>query len=324
VFLLAPPQIERETRSNETLERTGSGAAEGVRIADGSPSSTIGERVDSGAASCRDRPMTAEHYAIRGGVAGRERLRVLARVMWPTTRTLFDRVGVTRTAQCLDAGCGGGDVTVELARIAPDGRVVGTDVDEAKLALGRAEAAEVGIANVTFRSADVMQPPSDGAAFDLVYARFLLSHLPDPQKAVTHLAAQLAVGGTLVVEDIDFRGHFCHPDSPAFWRYVDLYTRAVSARGADPNIGPRLPGLLQHAGLDAVGMNVIQPAGFEGEVKLISPITLEAIAGAVTATGLATAEEIEQTASELYAFAARPDSVLSIPRVVQAWGRRAA
>ena len=36
---------------------------------------------------------TSNHYLIRGGRDGRTRLRVLARVMWPTTRELLARVG---------------------------------------------------------------------------------------------------------------------------------------------------------------------------------------------------------------------------------------
>lgn len=72
----------------------------------------------------------SDHYLIRGGVAGRLRLRVLARIMWPTTRELLARVGVPEDARCLDVGCGGGDVTIPLARLAPRGQVVGTDVDE--------------------------------------------------------------------------------------------------------------------------------------------------------------------------------------------------
>jgi precorrin-6B methylase 2 len=57
-------------------------------------------------------------YVIRGGTAGRERLRLLAEVMGPTTRALLAEVGVPTGSICLDIGCGGGDVTVELARAA--------------------------------------------------------------------------------------------------------------------------------------------------------------------------------------------------------------
>jgi SAM-dependent methyltransferase len=265
--------------------------------------------------------MAPAAYVIRGGLEGRERLRALARVMWPTTSTLFSRVGIEPSARCLDLGCGGGDVTVALARLVPDGSVVGTDLDATKLELARAEAVTAGAGNVEFRLDDVMEAPTVDEQFDLVYARFLLTHLVHPAQALSNILTRLAPGGVLLVEDIDFTGHFCHPDSSAFRRYVELYTKAVQARGGDPNIGPRLPGLLRGAGLDDVDMNVVQPAGFSGEVKLISPITLEAIADAVLSADLATADELNQTVDELYAFANADETLLSLPRVVQAWGR---
>jgi ubiquinone/menaquinone biosynthesis C-methylase UbiE len=267
---------------------------------------------------------TSEHYLIRGGAAGRERLRVLARVMWPTTRRLLARVGVPEDARCVDVGCGGGDVTIALARLAARGRVVGTDVDETKLRLARAEAVDAGVDNVEFRYEDVTRPPRSPGRFDLVYARFLLTHLPDPAEVVGRLVGRLEPGGVLVVEDIDFSGHFCHPDSPAFRDYVALYSAAARARGADPDIGPRLPSLLARAGLRNLGMDVVQPAGFDGEVKRIGPITLEAIGEAVVAAGLVTADRLARLLDDLSRFADTEGTVLSIPRVVQAWGRRPA
>ena len=83
-------------------------------------------------------------YIIRGGLEGRERLRLVTRVMAPSTTELLDSVGVALDADCLDVGCGGGDVTLELARRAHAGRVVGIDLDEAKLEIARAEAREAG------------------------------------------------------------------------------------------------------------------------------------------------------------------------------------
>ncbi len=253
--------------------------------------------------------MNADHYVIRGGLAGRERLRVLARVTWPNTSALLERVGVAASSRCLDMGCGGGGCA--LARLAPDGFVVGADMDEVKLDVARREAADAGLANVDYRVLDVMQPPSDDEQFDLIYMRFLLTHLPGPSLALTHVCARLAPGGALVVEDIDFTGSFCHPDKAAFWRYVQLYTDAVTGRGGDPNIGKSLPSLLRATRLADPQMNVVQVAGFDGEVKMIAPITLEAIADAVLAAGLCTVDELNQTVDDLYAFAADGGSVLS-------------
>ena len=267
--------------------------------------------------------MSSSTYVIRGGLEGRERLRILARVMGPTTKSLFERVGVARTARCLDIGCGGGDVSLELARLAPDGRVTGIDLDEAAIELARGEAAAAGMTNLAYRRENLLDAPANAERFDLIYARFVLTHLVDPARGLSALVARLAPGGMIVIEDIDFTGHFCFPESAAFDRYVELYSKAVESRGCDPNIGPRLPSLMGAAGLRDIGMNVVQPAGISGEVKLMGPITLEAIANAVLKAGLATHDELNKTVDDLYAFAATEGTLLSIPRIIQSWGRRA-
>jgi len=267
--------------------------------------------------------MSTTHYVIRGGLAGRERLRVLARVMWPMTSALLERVRVASSARCLDMGCGGGDVTLALARlVGPDGFVVGADMDGPQLDIARAEAVDAGLTNVEYRVLNVMEPPTGDEQFDLIYVRFLLTHLPDPELALSYLCSRLAPGGALVVEDIDFTGCFCYPENAAYRRFVQLYSDAVVGRGGDPNIGIRLPSLVRATGLADVRMNVVHPAGFDGEVKLIAPITLEAIADAVLAAGLCGADELNQTVDDMYAFAADEGSVLSTPRVMQVWGRK--
>jgi hypothetical protein len=126
----------------------------------------------------------------------------------------------------------------------------------------------------------------------------------------------------VIVEDIDFTGHFVYPESKAFRRYHELYCTAVRRRGGDPDIGPRLPLMLKQSGFENVEMSVVQPVGFEGEVKLLSPLTMENIADAVIAENLATREEIANVVEELYEFVANPSTIAGAPRIVQAWGRR--
>jgi len=268
--------------------------------------------------------MNVPSYIIRGGQAGRERLRLLARVLWPTTRELFERARVRPGMRCLDVGCGGGDLSLDLARlVGPRGSVVGIDLDAVKIAAARAEAVAAGVPNVAFEVADVTAGALPRPGFDLVYVRFVLTHLRDPQGAVERLGGLLLPGGQLLVEEIDFSGSFSHPPSWAYAAYVDLYQRAARARGVDPDIGPRLPGLLEAAGLASVAMHVVQPAARSGDVKLLSPVTMEAIADAVIAANLATAAEIGRIVEDLYRVARDETTVMSIPRVVQAWGRRA-
>jgi ubiquinone/menaquinone biosynthesis C-methylase UbiE len=98
------------------------------------------------------------HYLIRGGLEGRERLRVLARAMRPTTLPLLERAGVAAGMRCLDVGCGGGDVTFDLASLVGiTGSVVGVDVDATKVELARGDAEQAEVANVEFRIGDLTE-----------------------------------------------------------------------------------------------------------------------------------------------------------------------
>ena len=266
--------------------------------------------------------MQHRYYAIRGGVEGRERLRVLARVLQPATLALLRRVGLRPGMACLDIGCGGGDVSRDLARLVGiEGRVVGIDLDETKIELARKEAAS--IKNVEFYVADILDDDFAGE-FDLVFVRFVLTHLPDPRSALRRIRNVLRPGGIVVVVDIDFRGYFCYPESEAIHRYVELYTLLARRRGGDPHIGPRLPEMLTRDGFEQIQMNIVQPTGLEGEVKLLTPITMENMAASLLADGLATKDEVESLTSELYSYAHTPGTIGTTPRIAEVWGVKSA
>jgi len=268
--------------------------------------------------------MATSTYIIRGGVQGYDRLKVLARVMHPTTCALFDRIGVRPGMRCLDVGCGSGDVSFELARrTAPTGRAVGVDLDDVKLELARRSAAQVGLANVEFRCIDVHDLVGN-AEFDVVYARFLLSHLRDPAALLRTLRSLLRPGGCIAVEDIDCSGALCHPPSRAHDRYMELYTQTARSRGADPNIGVRLPELLVSAGLSGIDVNVVQHVALTGDPKALPLLTMQTIAEAVVNEKHAAADEIEKIIEDLSTLASDSTTLMGTPRVVQAWATKGA
>jgi len=262
-------------------------------------------------------------YIIKGGSEGRARLSVLARVLAPTTEALLDRFEPFIGRHVVDAGCGGGDVSFHLAdRVGPDGWVLGFDLDDEKLSLARREAEAHGTPNIDFIRASVTEPwPSEAPTF--AYARFVLTHLQQPEIMLRHALDNLAPGGVLVVEDIDFGGSFCDPPNRGFSGYVDLYVKSAQSRGCDPFIGRRLARLLEDAGFEDVGFSLVQPHGRAGDVKQMAPLTFRAIADTVTKLGLASPEAIERIGSELADFADDPRTTSSLPRVFQAWGRKA-
>jgi hypothetical protein len=159
--------------------------------------------------------------------------------------------------------------------------------------------------------------------FDLIYARFLLSHLSQPVNCLAAMVEACRPGRTIVIEDTDFSGSFCYPTCAAYERYKELYQKVVQRTGGDPDIGPKLPAMFRRAAIQAVELNVIQPAHIHGEGKLMAPITMSRISSAVTAEGLATEEEVQQILTELNEAAANCETVMSLPRIFQVWGKRA-
>jgi ubiquinone/menaquinone biosynthesis C-methylase UbiE len=261
-------------------------------------------------------------YAIRGGHEGKERLDVLARVLLPTTTQLLDHVGVVTGMKCLDVGCGGGHVTILMARIVgPEGRVVGTDTDGEILGLAREDAATAKVTNVAFQQQDACACLRH-EEFDVAYARFLLSHLNEPENCLAAMVDACKPGGSIVIEDTDFTGSFCYPPCAAYERYKELYQELVQRRGGDSNIGPKLPAMLRRVGIQDIELSVIQPAHMHGEGKLIAPLTMSRIFDALTTEGLATENEAQQILTELNDGAADSETLISLPRIFQVWGKR--
>jgi len=269
-------------------------------------------------------PSDVSHrYAIRGGKEGKKRLDLLARVMVPTTMQLLDRVGLIRGMQCLDVGCGGGHVAVLMAAIVgPEGRVTGTDTDAEILGLAKEDAEAAKITNVTFHEQDACACLWR-KEFDVAYARFLLSHLTDPENCLAAMVEACLAGGTIVIEDTDFAGSFCYPTCAAYERYKELYQQLVQRRGGDSNIGPKLPAMLRRAGIEGIQLNVVQPSHIHGEGKLMASITMSRISDALTAEGLSSEDEVQQILTELNHAAADCETVISLPRIFQVWGKRA-
>lgn len=262
------------------------------------------------------------YYMIRGGIEGRERLRVLARVMRPGTLSLLERAGVTAGQRCLDVGCGGGDVTVDLAAaVGITGSVVGVDIDPVKIELARADAEQAEMANVEFRVADLAAGLGQ-AEYDVVYARFVLWTLRDPEAAVRSMVAALKPGGRLVLEDIDFRGSGCYPESAEFEHACEIFIETARRMGGDARFGRRVPRALLDAGLEGVQTSVVHPSGLEGDVKVLHPLSLENVKASVVAHDVATADEVDHLVDVLYALARDPRTFMLCPRIVQAWGDR--
>jgi ubiquinone/menaquinone biosynthesis C-methylase UbiE len=260
-------------------------------------------------------------YAFRGGRPGYDRLRLLARERWPDTRLLLSQAGLAAGLRCVDIGCGGGAVTLEIARlVAPGGTVLGIDMDEEMLGLARQAAAQGGLSNAEFAQADARDWAEPGR-YDVVYSRFLLQHLSQPASLLGRMWAAVRPGGVLVVEDADFDGWCCDPANAGFELFLDTYRRLLARRGGDHAMGRKLYRNFLAAAIPDPRVRLVQPV-HEGEAKALAWSTLDATAAAIQAEGLASAADLAAGLASLRRFTDDPGTLICGPRVFQLWSRR--
>ncbi|RYY99053.1 MAG: class I SAM-dependent methyltransferase [Chitinophagaceae bacterium] len=265
--------------------------------------------------------MTHSYYIIAGGAAGKERLAVLGNILNEGTLALLQRLHPGPIEHFLDLGCGPGTVSLAVAQSGIARNVTGIDFDEQVVALANEDAAAAGLTNVHFEPGDATALDKH-EGFDVVYARFLLSHLTNPLAVLRRMMLAVKPGGLVLVEDIDFSGHYCYPANPAFSRYLELFTRAARHNGQDPDIGLRLPELFREAGFSDSGFEVRQPVFRDGPGKWMAHDTLGKIGPALLRQELSTIAGFEETLRALKAFTKDPHSIISLPRIFQVWGRR--
>ena len=121
----------------------------------------------------------------------------------PAERAAWDRIldlviPSGRPIDALDAGCGTGFLSLEMA--ARGHRVSGIDFAPAMLAAARRKAAAQGL-SVHFEEGDAEQLPFPPGSFDLVISRHVLWTLPHPEAAIDEWIRVLKPGGRLAVVD---------------------------------------------------------------------------------------------------------------------------
>lgn len=149
----------------------------------------------------------------------------------------------------LDVGCGPGSITVGLASLVPNGRVVGIEYVSDPLDQARALAAEKGVTNVEFGVGDVYSLDFPDDHFDVVHVHQVLQHLADPVKAIQEMRRVTKPKGGFFAarEGANFT---LYPESPRLDAFFKLMFKVVAARGGDPNSGSYIHTLATKAGFD--------------------------------------------------------------------------
>jgi len=138
-------------------------------------------------------------------------------------RFSVEKAGLRPGMEVLDLAGGTGDLTALMApRVAPGGKVVLSDINEAMLSRGRERMLDRGLAGdqVEYCLADAERLPFTSERFDVVTIAFGLRNVTDKETALGEMFRVLKPGGQLLVLE------FSHP-VPALAPAYDLYSFRV-------------------------------------------------------------------------------------------------
>ncbi len=97
----------------------------------------------------------------------------------------------------LIAGCGTGLHAVQIAQVYPNARLLAVDVSLASLAYARRKTRELGLRNIEYAQADILELGSIDRAFDSIELIGVLHHLAEPTAGWRVLVSLLRPGGRM-------------------------------------------------------------------------------------------------------------------------------
>ena len=177
-------------------------------------------------------------------------------------RNLVEAIPVSAHDRVLDAGCGFGALSFDIA-IMKNARVVGVDISDSSLELASRINEELArilpVSPVEFISGDIYNMSLPADSFDFVIARFLFQHLDAPGKALAEMIRTVKPGGYVCLIDIDDQLEIQYPDLEedveGLYRSFRLLQKLENG---DRMVGRKLTNYLYNAGCEIV-VTILRP-----------------------------------------------------------------
>ena len=155
-------------------------------------------------------------------------------------------------ATLLDIGSGPGTITMDFAeRLAP-GAVVGVDAAADVVEKARADAAPLGLTNLSFETGDAYALRFADDTFDVTHAHQVLQHVGDPVAMLREMRRVTVPGGSVAARDVDYEGVIISPETPELQDWLALYLQVHRGVSGEPAAGRHLKKWARDAGFEQV------------------------------------------------------------------------
>jgi len=174
------------------------------------------------------------HYTFGDNDLAAERLRLLAEAFAPSSRAFLGRLAREPARVAVDLGCGPGHTTALLASALGAPLTVG--LDASARFVERARMLAPPRAGLTFAVHDVTRVPFPAPPADLLYGRFIATHLADAGAVIDRWSLAVAPRGRLALEE----SAAIETEDPCLARYYALVEALQRAHGQRTYLGREL------------------------------------------------------------------------------------
>lgn len=232
-------------------------------------------------------------YVLATGSAGAKALDIQQEYVAKGSYDLLQKAGLKPGMVVYDIGCGSGAMTVYLAQqVGSKGHVFAVDISEEQLNITKQKVKEEGLNNVSFIQADVQkfEVPSQVQA-DIIYFRFVLVHLQEPEVALKNMYRLLKIGGKLAFQEPTWETIHTNYPKDFLNEYRDAVIKLGKMKRVNYNLGHITPEMACHLPNSIVGSYELENKINLRQYKELAIIRLAEMGTKLVAAGLI-AEEI--------------------------------
>jgi len=167
------------------------------------------------------------------------------------TDTFLNKLGITNGSRVLDAGAGPGFVAMDLlSRVGTNGEVTALEPSEMYVHYSTNFVNENKIQNLIVIDGTVETAELPREYYDVIFARWVISFVPDADEFLERLLAALKPGGIIAFMDYAYEGLALFPKGGAFDKMADAVRAYWIHGGGDPYIGARLPKMFRERNIE--------------------------------------------------------------------------
>lgn len=177
-------------------------------------------------------------------------------------RAAIDALGAFCPKSILDIATGTGDFAILSAqRIRPE-RIVGADISEGMMSVGREKVARMGLQQtISFQREDCMELSFADGSFDAVTSAYGVRNFQDLDKGLAEMYRVLKPGGHLLIVELCTPPHF--PMKQLFWLYAHVVMPVIGLLvSRDSSAYTYLPSSMEAFPQGEVMEQILRKAGF--------------------------------------------------------------